>query len=148
MLNWFYKHDGSNSIIFVQESHSSAEVENKWKKRWRGDIIFSHGDTDSRGVMILLGKHLDSKELFRVISSNGRYIILGLEICGKSYILINTYAPNDENSQVNLFNEIQTNIFNLKTPQDAQIIWGGDFNLYFDLQLEAKGGNPRKNAIQ
>ena len=28
-------------------------------------------------------------------------------------------------------------------PIDAFIIWGGDFNFLFDIDLEASGGNPR-----
>ena len=44
-----------NSIIFLQETHSSLETETEWKQDMRNfDLYFSHGTTSSRGVCILI----------------------------------------------------------------------------------------------
>ena len=34
-------------------------------------------------------------------------------------------------------------IQNLETEEDMTTIWGGDFNLFFDVQLDADGGSPK-----
>ena len=63
-------------------------------------------------------------------------------IKGSPFILINYYAPNDENGQIQVLNEIQEQLDLLDLDQDTQIIWGGDFNVIFDTKLDADGGNP------
>lgn len=45
-------------ITCVQETHSRAENELKWRSAWGGPICFSHGLSNSRGVMILSKKEL------------------------------------------------------------------------------------------
>ena len=49
MLNWLFKHGGESGISFLQETHGTPEIENQWKHRFRGEIIFSHGSSHSRG---------------------------------------------------------------------------------------------------
>ena len=34
-------------------------------------------------------------------------------------------------------------IQNLKTKEDTTTIWGSNFNLFFDVQLDADGGSPK-----
>ena len=41
------------NILFLQETHSEKKDENQWLKQWRGDIAFSHGQRNSKGVAIL-----------------------------------------------------------------------------------------------
>ena len=62
---------------------------------------------------------------------------------GSPFILINYYAANDENGQIQVLNEIQEQLDLLDPDQDTQIIWGGDFNVIFDTKLDADGGNPQ-----
>ena len=38
----------------LQETHSDVTSETEWKTDWGGNIIFSHGNTNSLGVAILL----------------------------------------------------------------------------------------------
>ena len=56
--------------------------------------------------------------------------------------MINFYAPNNENGQIQILNGIQEQLDHLDPDQDTQIIWEGDFNLIFDTKLDADGGNP------
>ena len=46
-------------ISFLQETYSTSEVENIWKKQWKGDMFFSHGTGHSKGVLILVKEQLD-----------------------------------------------------------------------------------------
>ena len=70
------------------------------------------------------------------------FIIINTIIEGSPFILINYYAPNDENGQIQVLNEIHEQLDLLDPDQDTQIIWGGDFNVIFDTKLDADGGKP------
>ena len=47
-----------NGILFLQETHSTPECEEKWKKEWGGEIYFSHGSSNSTGAAIFFLKSL------------------------------------------------------------------------------------------
>ena len=38
----------NTDIMFLQETHSTKEVENKWRSEWGAEIIMSHGSSNSR----------------------------------------------------------------------------------------------------
>ena len=42
---------GSTGVLFLQETHSSSKVEQKWKEDFKGHVFFSHGKTNSCGVL-------------------------------------------------------------------------------------------------
>lgn len=142
MLSWIARHGGHKGITFLQETHSTESNEFQWTQRFRGKVLFSHGSSNSRGVGILFGKNLEHKIISVETDTQGRCIIALCELQGSPFLLINIYAPNDESSQVDLLMLIYQKITNLDLPEDTRIIWGGDFNFIFDLDLEASGGNP------
>ena len=39
IFNWLFK--SSADICFLQETYSTPEVENVWKKQWKGEMFFS-----------------------------------------------------------------------------------------------------------
>ena len=58
-------------------------------------IVFHHGTTNSRGVIILFSKHFDSQKLKNIYKDiNGYFIILTSDIDSGPFILCNLYAPN------------------------------------------------------
>ena len=78
-----------------------------------------------------------------LIYNNGRYIILNIQIQGSPFIIIKYHAPDNENDQLLVLNEINQAMDELDVEQNTQIIWGGDFNISFDLQLDTDGRNPK-----
>ena len=89
-FNFIKRNSSSKSIIFLQETHSTKQVENLWRHQWHGDMIFSHGRSNSKGCCIAFRYDLEYKLLSPEISDeNGRFIILHIEIQGTPYILIN-----------------------------------------------------------
>ena len=62
----------------LQETHSDVTSETEWKTDWGGNIIFSHGNTNSLGVAILL--KTEHKILETIIDLNGRYIIIKIKV--------------------------------------------------------------------
>ena len=61
-------------------------------------------------------------------------------------ILVNYYAPNVESEQLKVLDEL-AHIFNqLQTSENTTFIWGGDFNLFFDVDLDAERGSPKPKS--
>ena len=63
-------------IIFLQETYSTAEVEDIWKTQWRGKLHFAHGSNRSCGVMILVRSDLDLDLKSVKCDDEGRWIII------------------------------------------------------------------------
>ena len=47
-----------SGITFLQETHCTANDEKSWSKNWDGQILFSNGESNARGVATLIPKHL------------------------------------------------------------------------------------------
>ena len=66
-----------------------------------------------------------------------------MEIQSSPFILINYYARIEEGQQVQILTEISDILAKMELEEDTQLIWGGDFNSFFDCKLDADGGNPK-----
>ena len=109
-------------------------------------MIFSHGTSSAVGACIAFRPNLEKKILSQpVCDDNGRHIIIYMKIQGSPFVLVNSYAPNTESSQVKLFKEILAQLSNLGFDQDSQFILTGDWNLIFDTFLDSLGGKSRLN---
>ena len=92
IFNWLFK--SSADICFLQETYSTPEVENEWKKQWKGKTFFSHGTNHSRGVLILVKEQLDFRLQSLKVDSQGRYVLLEALIQDSPFALLNIYAPH------------------------------------------------------
>ena len=77
-----------------------------------------------------------------VTDNNGRIIVLEAEIDDEIFLLINLYNPNTEAEQVKTLCELEQmlDIFSLDSYKN--VFFAGDFNCFFNSNLEASGGNP------
>ena len=137
----FYKlHNSEHNIFFLQETHSTPQVETQWSSEWGGRIYFSHGTSESRGVCILVKNNL-TVDVHNVISHDlGRSLILDVTIESCRLTLCNLYAPNIDDA--NFFLDITTNMD--EVGNNYQIL-GGDYNLVLDLNQDKKGGRLQTN---
>ena len=121
LFNYFLKK--KLDIVFIQESHSTRNVCRIWRSEWAGEIVFSHGDSNARGVAILTAKNSGVKVISTQTDEDGRIIFCTTEYDGKKLLLCNCYAPNEDNPQ--FFEKImeKLNTFSYDT-----CIWAGDFN--------------------
>ena len=82
--------------MFLQETHSSLNDEQKWKDDFRGSLFFSHGKSNSCGVVIGYYRI----EAFKVVNTscdkNERILIVDAKLNGTSFLLINFYNSNSE----------------------------------------------------
>ena len=132
---FYWLHKQKSAIIFLQETHSMGNLEKIWRTQWGGDIYFAHGDSNSRGVAILVKKNIPLKINDLISDDNGRYIILDAHVGDKDITLANLYAPNEDSP--NFFLEVIEHIENL--PNDNRII-AGDFNLVLNTSIDKSGG--------
>ena len=140
VFTWFRRKKAD--VIFVQESHSTREDEVKWKNEWGADIFFSHGKSNARGAAILLRNGLDYKIINSVTDSNGRFIMLLIEIQGVLYKMINVYAPDAEGLAVDFFEGVLEIFEKENVVEEDNLIIGGDFNCVLNPLLDKRGGSP------
>ena len=83
----------------IQETHSISIDHEKCKKGWNGEIFFSDGEANSKGVATLIPKELSqSFELIESKRDNScRFLLLNCRICEIQVILINIYSPTKDN---------------------------------------------------
>ena len=61
-------------IIFLQQTHSTKEMQKQWECEWVGKILFSHGSSNARGVAILFKNGLDIDVNSVKADTQGRFL--------------------------------------------------------------------------
>ena len=143
LMQHFKKKIGSIGVLFLQETHSSSKVEQKWEEDFKGHVFFSHRKTNSCSVLTAYF----GKETFNVkkqeTDKEGCILILDVSVNDSKDILINLYNTNTEKEQIIVFSNMFVLLKKFDTnKKNPQIIMAGDFNLLFDSKLDAQGGNP------
>ena len=73
---------------------------------------------------------------------HGRTLILDVTRDGSEYILVNIYNANIESEQLKVLNDLSELMKKVNITHGKQVVLAGDFNLFFDSNLEAKRGKP------
>ena len=76
-------------LCLMQETHSTMDVQNRWRNEWGGEIIWSHGASNSRGVAILMKPGLDITILDTYKDAMGRLLIISAKIQDSEFTIIN-----------------------------------------------------------
>ena len=125
-------------IILLQETHSTEVDEKYMLGRWGGLGYFSHGDTCSRGVGILIrpnsGITIDNVRK----DKDGRFITLVAIYKGTSITVGNFYGPNTDNSRV-----IEEFCSRLDEYDNPYTVAGGDFNFCLDTSMDRETSAQR-----
>jgi exonuclease III len=151
LFNWLKKFHGAKSkFVLLQETHTDLNFEGEWHKDW-GDknIIFAHGDSNSKGVAIILPTDIDYKLNSKECDPDGRFIIINVTIDNTNFWIINCYSPTSSQpaEQLVWLNKIQNFIDNFNDQDnDSNIILGGDLNDYFTPKLDKF--NPKINLAE
>lgn len=92
-----------NGIIFLQEAHTSEDTFTEWKNGFPGEIFFSHGLTNSWGVMIgyLGNSTFNANKIGK--GNDRRILIINAEIGDEAFVLINLYNCNTGAEQLQTF---------------------------------------------
>ena len=103
--------------------HGYPSLEDVWRADWGGEILFAHGFKHSKGVMILFKPSLNVDFLEISVDNNGRFLVENINSNQEDLCVVNIYAPNDQNQQVNFFEKI---IDPIRRSSTDNILKGGD----------------------
>jgi len=131
-----------NGFAFMQETHSDQNVTSLWKNEWGGDVIFNHGESNSRGILIAFSENFEFKLLQNLSDNEGRILLVSIEHNNRKFLLVNIYNDNVEQKQVILLKKVTEMMGNIDDILDHEIIMGGDWNFIFDKKFDAEGGSP------
>lgn len=143
LFRWVKKN--AFDICFVQETYSTGVIEHIWRNEWGGNIIFSHGSSHSRGVMILIKPGFDAKIIDVHTDNIGRFVLADVCIQDANFKLVNVYAPNYEDDQINFYRHLRRQI-SLNIQQNDRVLLGGDLNFVMNPALDRAGGVPIKSS--
>jgi exonuclease III len=134
----------NNSILLLQETHSSALDEKYYKNKWGPNTFFSHGSTQSKGVCTIVPKNFKGTSEIVYADLEGRILIIKLILENIEYIVCNIYAPisSMETEQINTLNTLN---LELAEYSNSNIIIGGDWNVFFDNFLDKKSKSKSTN---
>ena len=99
-------HNQNAQFTFLQETHGTKLTVDTWSAEWGGKAFFSHGTSNSKGVMTLINPKLDCEIEKCISDKNGRYLILDVSVEDSRLILVNIYAPKDLNQQSKFFRSL------------------------------------------
>ena len=127
-------HMGNESIIFLQETHSTPEIEKLWIRDWGAPIFFSHGTSASAGVAILLPRNINPDLVKMKRQEDGRKMLIELASFEEKIFLLNVYAPtsNCHKAQSEFIDGL---VSDMEQYADSLII-GGDFNIHLNPELD------------
>ena len=126
----------SYSIIFLQEIHSTAETVSQWKTEWDSQYAYFSGNkSNSLGVGILINNDFKCEIVDYCEIVIGRLQSLEIKINDKTLVLINIYGPNKD--ELFVFDKLDD--FLIKNT-DKNVIIGGDFNTFLDIDIDRKNG--------
>ena len=74
---------------------------------------------------------------------SGRILISDVRGSDNDFLLIDLYKANKESEQLNTLSTLFNILDDITDLHCKKIILGGNFNIYFNLTYEARGGNPK-----
>ena len=128
----------NNGILFLQETHSTFNDKNIWKNGFNGHVFYSHGISQSCGVLIAYFGNLN----ILVNKQVGRILILDVNIDEIRYVLVNLYNTNTEVEQVQVLSELSKLMKNINFLEENCLVLAGHRNVF----LETKRKEKRKEV--
>ena len=110
-------------IVMVQETHCVQTSQKTWQNEARMKIVFSHGESNAQGIMVMFKKDLNIQKIENQEIIKGRVQNVCFIYQDHSYSVMNIYAPNTDDPE--FFN----NVFQGIEEKDKDVIVvGGDLN--------------------
>ena len=106
----FLKEKLDAGFCFLQETHSTVADEDVWKKQWGGDIYFSHGTSNSTGCAVAFSNKFPYSIIRESKDTQGRFLILEINVNGDKFLLINLYNANTENDQIETLTSLSSKL--------------------------------------
>lgn len=135
--------EGNYDMVLLQETHCTSEEERLWKTEWGGQMLCSHGVSNSRGVITLLKRASSWEVTSQTRDLDGRFLSLILEKDGEKLMVSNIYAPTQDhtNSQIDFIDQLEEATSDSLAPN---IIIAGDLNLCMNPSLDKNSSVPEQ----
>ena len=126
-MNWI---DNLNiGISFFQDTYSAKEYEPERSKDFNNKhCCFAHVTNHSKGCLVLKKHKIDCTFKSKELHSEGRHVILQVEINGEDYIIGNTYCQTNSNEREVYYKEFPQTLQHTGVDENRNIILGGDWN--------------------
>lgn len=118
-------------IVMLQETHCTQTDVKIWTSQWGGDLYYSNGTNNSKGVITLIRKNLDYKLNKEISDTNGRQLILDISFNEQSLVICNICTPNED--VPDFFTKTMASA---RACNSAEHIICGDFNLVLNPNLD------------
>ena len=119
------------SIICLQDTHFTKNMESLIRSEWGNDAYFSSFSSQSRGVAIFLNNNFEYKVHNCHKDLRGNTLILDIEIDNNRMTLVNLYGPN--NDEPTFYQNLQKLIIQ---QGNRHMLLVGDWNLLLDPPLD------------
>ena len=126
-----YLREKKYDVYFLEDTHFNCKQTSQIRSEWGYECFFASFNTHSRGVAILFNNTFDFKAEVIDTDPQGNYIIINLKTMEQEFTLINIYGPNRDSPEFYL--KIKQKIEELNL---TNIIWGGDWNLVINPNLD------------
>ena len=93
-------------ILFIQETHFVKENKHKIDQILENHCFHNFGSSNSRGVSIMIKKNHNFSIIDQYEDTEGRILILNIDLENKIYTLVNIYAPNKVSERNSFFQKI------------------------------------------
>ena len=128
-----YLRDKNHSILCLQDTHFTKDIEHLIKSEWGYKAVFSSFSSQSRGVAILFKNNFEFKICNSYNDQRGNIIILDIEIDKHRITLVNLYGPNTDDPD--FYDDIYKRILQ---QGNNDILLVGDWNLLLDPNVDGK----------
>ena len=122
-----YLRKKNHSIICLQDTHFTKNIENLIRSEWGYKVFFSSFSSQSRGVAIFLRNNFEYILHGSYNDQQGNVLILDIEIENHRMTFVNLYGPNSD--KPNFYENLQKRIL---TYGNRDILIVGDWNLLLD----------------
>ena len=112
VVEYFRNKIGNNGILFLKETHSTFNDQSIWENDFNAPVVYSHGTSQSCGVLIAYFGNLNFLVNKQLGDNNGRTLILDVIIDEIRCIVVNIYNANTEVEQVQVLSELRKLIKN------------------------------------
>ena len=99
-MEYFHKKLLPNSVLFLQGSHSTLKDEVLWRDEFHVELFFSNSTSNSFGDLIAIHKANKVTVKKNINDTDGRVLILDVEIAAEIFPWKNIYVPNKEYKQI------------------------------------------------
>ena len=147
LIEYFKNKITTNGILFLQETPSSSDDQQKWRDNFGGNTFFSHRKRNSCSVLVsFIGTHnfiVNNQKT----DNDGWILVLDVIINNVNFVLINLYNTDTKTEQVSVLNNLSSLLKMFDVTLEKNLISAGDFNLFLNSKLEAKGGKPALKKV-